>query len=212
MVAQTNTKNTETAKSDTAKVAQKAGGTANVMLNASADNGPRAVNIGLPASVGGTVVLENGLPVVYDFMGQMPTAVWRQDNGVSKFQVLNVSETALLASDIGVSVSTWTNRGTETVKGAAGFTTNSFGLLRGDVNISGPLKNGWYYSATAFLNMDPGTFRSNISTFLDKTQIYKGFLNKKYETGQIGIQYKFANSESINTKQSPYIYHKDVSV
>ena len=70
-------KNTETAKSDTAKVAQKAGGTANVMLNASADNGPRAVNIGLPASVGGTVVLENGLPVVYDFMGQMPTAVWR---------------------------------------------------------------------------------------------------------------------------------------
>ncbi|WP_085535257.1 TonB-dependent receptor [Massilibacteroides vaginae] len=212
VVAQTNTKNTETAKSDTAKVAQKAGGTANVMLNASADNGPRAVNIGLPASVGGTVVLENGLPVVYDFMGQMPTAVWRQDNGVSKFQVLNVSETALLASDIGVSVSTWTNRGTETVKGAAGFTTNSFGLLRGDVNISGPLKNGWYYSATAFLNMDPGTFRSNISTFLDKTQIYKGFLNKKYETGQIGIQYKFANSESINAKQSPYIYHKDGSV
>lgn len=199
-------------KSDTTKVAQKAGGTANVMLNASADNGPRAVNIGLPASVGGTVVLENGLPVTYDFMGQMPTAVWRQDNGVSRFQVLNVSETALLASDVGVSVSTWTNRGTETIKGTAGFTTNSFGLLRGDVNLSGPMKNGWYYSATAFLNMDPGTFRSNISTFLDKTQIYKGVINKKYGSGQIGVQYKFANSEAINTKQSPYIYHKDGSV
>lgn len=204
---------TPKAVTDTTKtVAPKAGETANVMLNASADNGPRAVNIGLPASVGGTVVLENGLPVVYDYMGQMPTAVWRQDNGISKFQVLNVSETAVLASDVGVSVSTWSNRGTEKTKGAVGFTTNSFGLLRGDINVSGPIKNGWYYSATAFLNFDPGTFRSNISTFLDKTQIYKGVLNKKYNKGQIGIQYKFAISDAISIKQSPYIYRQDGSV
>lgn len=113
----------------------------NMMLNAAADNGPRVVNIGLPASVGGTVILENGLPVSYDFMGQMPTAVWRQDNGIGKFDVLNVQNTALFASDVGVSVSTWSNRGTERTKGAVSFTTNSFGLLRGDINISGPLKN-----------------------------------------------------------------------
>lgn len=95
------------AKTDTVKTTTpKAGGTANVMLNASADNGPRDVNIGLPKSVGGTVILENRLPVTYDYMGQMPTAVWRQDNGISKFRVLNVSETALLASDVGVSIST----------------------------------------------------------------------------------------------------------
>ncbi|NDV70150.1 TonB-dependent receptor [Dysgonomonas sp. 25] len=203
----------ETVKQDTVKVsAPKAGETTNVMLNASADNGPRDVNIGLPKSVGGTVILENGLPVTYDYMGQMPTAVWRQDNGISKFKVLNVSETALLASDVGVSVSTWSNRGTEKTKGAATFTTNSFGLLRGDVSISGPLKKGWYYSATAFLNFDPGTFNSNISQFLDKTQVYKGVINKKYAKGQIGLQYKYAYSESISTKQSPYIYRKDGSV
>lgn len=198
---------------DTTKVADpKAGGTANVMLNASADNGPRAVNIGLPASVGGTVILENGLPVTYDYMGQMPTALWRQDAGIAKFGVLNVSETALFASDVGVSVSTWTNRGTEKFKGSAGFTTNSFGLLRGDVGISGPMKNGFNYSLTAFINMDPGTFRSNISTFMDKTQIYKGVINKKYGRGQIGLQYKFAYSEAITTKNSPYIYRKDGTV
>lgn len=203
----------EPEKKDTVKVSTPtAGGTANVMLNASADTGPRVVNIGLPASVGGTTILENGLPVVYDYMGQMPTTVWRQDNGIAKFGVLNVSETAILASDVGVSVSTWTNRGTAKTMGAAGFTTNSFGLIRGDVSVSGPIKNGWYYSATAFLNLDPGTFRSNISTFLDKTQIYKGVINKKYNRGQIGLQYKFANSENISTKQSPYVYHKDGSV
>lgn len=200
-------------KADTVKtVAPKAGGTTNIMLNASADNGPRAVNIGLPASVGGTVVLENGLPVTYDYMGQMPTAVWRKDAGIAKFGQLNVSETAIFASDVGVSVSTYTNKGTETLKGSAEFTTNSFGLLRGDVGVSGPLKNGFYYSLTAFVNMDPGTFRSNISTFLDKTQIYKGVLNKKYNKGEIGIQYKFAYNEAINSKQSPYIYREDGTV
>jgi len=201
------------APADTTKTATpKAGETVNVMLNASADNGPRVVNIGLPKSVGGTVVLENGLPVTYDFMGQMPTAVWRQDNGVARFKVLNVSETALLAGDIGVSVSTWTNRGTEKTQGAVGFNTNSFGLMRGDVSVSGPLKNNWFYSATAYANLDPGTFRSNIATFMDNTQIFKAVLNKKYAAGQIGVQYKFAESKSIGAKQSPYVYHQDGSV
>ena len=201
------------AKTDTIKSTEtKVGKTSNVMLNASADNGPRTVNIGLPASVGGTTILENGLPVTYDFMGQSPTAVWRNDAGVAKFGVLNVSETAIFASDVGVSVSTWSNRGTDKFKGSASFTTNSFGLLRGDVNVSGPMKNGFFYSLTGFVNMDPGTYRSNISQFMDKTQILKGVINKKYAHGQIGLQYKFAYSSSINAKQSPYIYRKDGTV
>lgn len=203
----------EKAKNDTIKGAEsKVGKTSNVMLNASADNGPRTVNIGLPASVGGTTILENGLPVTYDFMGQSPTAVWRNDAGIAKFGVLNVSETALFASDVGVSVSTWSNRGTDKFKGSASFTTNSFGLLRGDVNVSGPLKNGFFYSLTGFVNMDPSTYRSNISQFMDKTQILKGVINKKYAHGQIGLQYKFAYNSAINAKQSPYIYHKDGTV
>lgn len=117
-----------------------------------------------------------------------------------------------MASDVGVSVSTYTNRGTDKFKGSVAFNTNSFGLLRGDVGISGPLKNGFQYSLTAFVNMDPGTYRSNVSTFMDKTQIYKGVLNKKYKSGQIGIQYKFAYSEAISAKQSPYIYRSNGKV
>lgn len=200
-------------KKDTIKTADpKVGGTSNVMLNASADNGPRVVNIGLPASVGGTVILENGLPVTHDYMGLMPTSVWRKDVGINKFGVLDVAKTALLASDVGVSVSSWTNRGTEKFKGAAEITTNSFGLIRADVGVSGPLSNGFYYSLTGFLNYDPGTFRSNISRFMDQTQIFKGVLNKRYANGQIGIQYKYTNSEAITSKNSPYIYHKDGKV
>ena len=37
----------------------------NMMLNASSSTGPRTVNIGLPAGVAGTSVMENGLPVSY---------------------------------------------------------------------------------------------------------------------------------------------------
>jgi hypothetical protein len=198
----------DTTKNTTTKV----GTTANVMLNASSESGPRNVNIGLPASVGGTTILENGLPVTYDYMGQSPTAVWRQDAGIAKFSVLNVAETAVLASDVGVSVSTFTNRGGDKFKGSAAFATNSYGLLRGDIGISGPLKNGFYYSLTAFIDMNPGTFRANFTSFLDKAQIYKGVLNKKYANGQIGLQYKFAYNEVIGAKQSPYIYHKDGTV
>lgn len=199
--------------SDTTKVsAPKSTAASNMMLNASADNGPRVVNIGLPASVGGTTILENGLPVVYDYMGQMPTAAWRSDASIAKFSTLNVSQTALQASDVGVSVSTYTNKGTDIFKGNAGFSTNSFGLLRGEIGVSGPLKNGFYYSASAYLNLDPGTFRSNISSFMDKMQLYRGVINKKYSSGEIGLQYKFAYNEAINAKQSPYIYHSDGKV
>lgn len=201
------------AKNDTMKVDKpKIGETSNVMLNASADNGPRLVNIGLPASVGGTTILENGLPVTYDYMAIMPTSLWRKDQGISKFEVYDVSKTAILASDVGVSVSTWSSRGSEKFKGAAELTTNSFGLMRGDVSVSGPLGNGFYYSLTGFLNYDPSTYRSNISRFMDQTQIFRGVINKKYAHGQIGIQYKLANSQSISSKNSPYVYHKNGKV
>lgn len=78
--------------------------------------------------------------------------------------------------------------------------------------MSGPLKKNFYYSVTAFLNFDPGTFRSNIATFMDQTQIYKGVINKKYRYGQVGLQYKYAHNMSITAKQSPYIYRENGSV
>lgn len=200
-------------ETDTTKVSvPKSTAASNMMLNASADNGPRVVNIGLPASVGGTTILENGLPVVYDFQGQMPTTLWRQDASIAKFNTLNVSQTALQASDVGVSVSTYTNKGSEMFKGTAGFSTNSFGLLRGEIAVSGPLKNNFYYSLSGYLNLDPGTYRSNVSTFMDDMKLFRGVINKKYGMGEIGLQYKFAYNEAINAKQSPYIYHSDGKV
>ncbi|MCC9073571.1 hypothetical protein LNQ49_18495 [Flavobacterium sp. F-65] len=186
----------------------------NVMLNASNDNGPRNVNIGLPASIGGTTILENGLPVVYNWASQNPTSAWRAGSGFSKFQVQTVGETAISIGDVGVSVSTYSNRGTEKHQQNLALNSNGFGLLRGDVSFSGPLKNDWYYAGSVFLNFDPGTFKSDFTDYFDKTQIYKGVISKRYNAGkgEISVQYKFANSEGISSKVSPYTYNLDGTV
>lgn len=47
---------------------------------------------------------------------------------------------------------------------------------------------------------------------MDKTQIYKGVLTKRYDKGVFNVQYKYANSQMINTKMSPYIYRNGEQV
>lgn len=187
---------------------------ANVMLNASDDAGPRKINVGLPFGTTGTTVSENGLLVSYDPQGQKPVQSWRQDGSFNNVTSLTLSQTAILYGDISASVSTYTNKGQDIFEGKVGFTTNSYGLLRGNVAVSGPSKNNLYYAASAFINLDPDTYRSDISRFLDQTLILKGILNKKYNgaDGEIGIQYKYANSKGVSIKKNPYIYRSNGKV
>lgn len=198
------------------------GGDRNVMLNAaSANAGPRNVNIGLPASVGGTTVLENDLPVVYFFWPEMPFKSWRMDGMTNGVKLLDLGQTAINIGDVGFSVGTYNNLGTDRLQGNIALNSNHFGLLNGTGNISGPLKNGFKYSVGAFVNYDPGTYKvskNNIDRYLnDQTQLYKVALTKDYTfvggTGSISAFYKFADSKSMTMQQyAPYKYHLDGSV
>lgn len=198
------------------------GGDRNVMLNAaSANAGPRNVNIGLPASVGGTTVLENDLPVVYFFWPEMPFKSWRMDGMTNGVKLLDLGQTAINIGDVGFSVGTYNNLGTDKLQGNIAFNSNHFGLLNGTGNISGSLKNGFKYSVGAFVNYDPGTYKvskNNIDRYLnDQTQLYKVALTKDYSfnggTGSISAFYKFADSKSMTMQQyAPYKYHLDGSV
>lgn len=203
-----------TLKNDSLNIPKKADAPSNIMLNASSDAGPRSINIGLPGNSTGTTISENGLLITYDPQGLRPVRAWRQDGSFSKTSSLNLTKTAILYGDIGTSVSTYTNKGSEKQQGRVNFSTNSFGLLRGSISLSGPIKNGWYYSLNGFVNMDPDTYRSDINRFMEQTHLYKGFLNKKYNNGagEIGIQYKYANSKGINNKINPYMYRSDGTV
>lgn len=195
----------------------------NVMLNAaSANSGPRNVNIGLPASVGGTTVLENDLPVVYFFWPEMPFKSWRMDAMTNGVNLLDLGQTAINIGDVGFSVGTYNNMGTDKFSGSIGLNSNHFGLLNGTANFSGPLtRKGLKFSIGAFVNYDPGTYKVNkndISRYFDdQTQLYKAALTQDYKfdggTGSISAFYKYANSKSMAMQQyAPYKYHLDGSV
>jgi len=127
-------------------------GDRNVMLNAANSTGPRDVNIGLPASVGGTSILENGVPVVYFYWPELPTKAWRQDATINRVQLYDLGYTAIRFGDVGFSVDTYDNLGTNVFSGNGTMSTNHFGLLRNDFNISGPIGNkGWKYTVGAYV-------------------------------------------------------------
>ena len=200
-------KNVTTSSSSTNREAES------MLLNASSADSPREINIGLPSDLGGTTILENGMPVTYDYQSQSPTTVWRQDGSFSKVQSLNIYKTAIMNGSIGVAMSTESGKGTPVFSAVAGIQTNTFGLIRFNGKVSGPLKHGWSYQASAFLNYDPTSQRLQFSRFNDKTQIFRFFINKKYKHGEIGLQYKFANSEGVTQWNiNPYVYHSDGTV
>lgn len=53
---------------------------------------------------------------------------------------MNLYKTAIYNGSIGIAMSTESGRGSSKFGGAASFQTNSFGLLRGNFKVSGPLK------------------------------------------------------------------------
>lgn len=172
----------------------------NVMLNASDNTSPRDINIGLPTTLGGISILENDLPVVYYFWPDLPNRSWRQSVGLSSTGLLKMDQVAATTGELGYAVNSYSQTGTKKFKLKANFSTDSYGLLQGDVNVSGPLtKNGWSYTAGAYLNFDPNTYDKGFTKYSDKTQIYRVGLTKffKNNRGQINFQYKYSNSYSI---------------
>lgn len=186
----------------------------NVMLNASSDDGPRSINVGLPLGTKGTTVSENGLLVSYDPEAQKPSQAWRSDGSFSKVSSLSLLQTAIQYGEICASVASYTETGGDQFKGNVGFTTNSFGLLRGNLTLNDPIKNGWYYALNGFINLDPSNARSDISRFLDKTYILKGSIKKVYNggKGEIGLRLKYDNSQNVIDLKTPYYYRSDGTV
>lgn len=197
------------------------GGDRNVMLNAaSANAGPREVNIGLPASVGGTTVLENGLPVVYFFWPEFPFMAWRMDATINNVSLLDLAETAINIGDVGFSVSTYDNLGSDNYRGNGGISSNHFGLVNSDLNLSGPLGKGFKFTLGAFANFDPGTYKNDRTEkyFTDQTIMTKVGFTKDYTfgnkgRGSVSLLYKYVDSKSMTMQQyAPYIYKADGKV
>lgn len=172
----------------------------NVMLNAANNNGPRDVNIGLPSTVGGIVIQENDLPVVYFFWPELPNRAWRQSTSLGRSGLLKVGEAAILTGDLGFAVNSYTRTGGDKLQVVGNLGGSHFGWLKGDVSVSGPLTNGWSYSLGAYANFDPSTYDMKFARYADRTQIYRAGITKKFSNGkgEISVFYKYANSASLN--------------
>jgi hypothetical protein len=194
-------------KKDSTAVAS--GSDRNVMLNAADNKGPREINIGLPSTVGGTTIIENGLPVVYYFWPQLPTTAWRADASIGKIGLLKMGEVAITTGDIGFAVNTETRLGGDKLSVSGQLSTNHFGLIRATANVSGPIKDGWGYTASSIVNLDPGTYDLKFKTWEDNTQIHRLGITKRLGTkGEISLLYKYARSASFSN-YGPFFYKKD---
>ncbi|SHK14640.1 TonB-dependent receptor [Chryseobacterium polytrichastri] len=179
----------------------KVGDNRNVMLNASSNSGPREVNIGLPSNIGGMTILENDLPVVYFSWPEMPNQVWRPSVSLEKTDLLRMDQLANTMGDLGFAVNSYTQTGTKELKGKGKFTTNNYGWIQGDVNVSGPIsKNGWAYTAGIFANYDPGTYKLGFARNVDETKIVRAGITKFFniDRGKISVLYKYSHAYSID--------------
>lgn len=79
----------------------------NVMLNASADNQPREISIGLPTG-SGSLIFEDGLPVSYWTWPCVPYKSWTGGVSYSHTGLLSLSETALRYGQVAYSVDSHT--------------------------------------------------------------------------------------------------------
>ncbi len=186
----------------------------NVMLNASSANGPREISIGLP---GGDVnVLENGLPVVYASNPHNVNTHWRGDGNLSHVGLLKISETAITTGNIGYAVTSLTQLGSDKFQGKLNYNTNHFGKQQVDLNLSGAIGKGWYYSGSVYQAFDPGTFKLKFTADQDRTQIYKMALTKRYDgnRGELSVIYHYSNSRFVSNAaiNAPFIYVGDGSL
>ncbi|WP_338733029.1 TonB-dependent receptor [Mangrovimonas cancribranchiae] len=180
----------------------------NVMLNAANNSGPRDVNIGLPATVGGITILENDLPVVYYFWPELPNKTWRQSVSLKNTGLLKMEDLANSMGDLGFAVNSYTQNGTKDFHVKGNLSGSHFGWFKGDLNVSGPMtKNGWTYSAGAFVNFDPSTYDLGFNDYVDQTKVFRAGVTKyfKDDKGEINIFYKYADSY-VNTNYAVFEY------
>ncbi len=172
----------------------------NVMLNAANNTGPREVNIGLPASVGGITILENDMPVVHFFWPEMPTKTWRQSVSLGRTGLMKMGEAAITQGELGFAVNSYTKIGTEKTEVVGNLSGSHFGWIKGDLNVSGPIAKNWSYTAGAFLNFDPQSFDAKFTNYADRTQIYRFGVTKRFDNnkGEISVLYKYAKSASLS--------------
>lgn len=185
----------------------------NVMLNASSDNQPRQISVGLPSEMSATIY-EDGTPVSWTWWPLLPYFYWSGSPMYSRVGLTSLSENAITNGAVNYTVDSWSREGGDKFEGHADYTTNTFGLQRFDVSIAGPIKNGWSYALSGYVNHDPGTNKLADAPLQNDMKQFKFALTKKFNNnkGKVSLFYKYNMYKGMGDGNAPFIYVGDGSV
>ena len=180
----------------------------NVMLNASNDREPRKISIGLPAQFASDI-FEDGLPVSELYWPIMPYTTWQNSLSLNGTSLMSLSESALQLGKLGYIVSSTSRHAGEEFAGLAKYTVNHFGKQQFDINLSGPIGNGWGYTLSTFQNYDPGSNHLDVIGIQDRKHMYKAGVNKRWDDGrgEVSLLYQFATMTSFSDTSGPFYFN-----
>ena len=185
----------------------------NVMLNASSDNQPRQISIGLPSSLSATIY-EDGMPVSYNIWPCLPYLYWTGCADHGSMGLMSLGESALKNGAVNYAVLSNTHRGSKKFEGHVNYTTNTYNLQRFDLALAGPIAKGWSYSLGAYINLDPGTNKLADIQYANDMKMFKAALSKEWNDGRgkFNLFYRYAYTKNLGDSYGPFIYVGDGSV
>ena len=180
----------------------------NVMLNASNDREPRKISIGLPAQFASDI-FEDGLPVSELYWPVMPYTTWRSGLSHATNSLMSLSESALQYGKLGYIVSSTTRHAGEEFQGLTKYSFNHFGKQQVDINLSGPMAQGWGYTLSSYQSFDPGSNHLDAINLQDRMQVYKVGLNKRWaeNRGETSLLYQYSVSTTFTDGSGPFYYN-----
>jgi len=191
------------------------GSNRNIMLNAESATKPREISIGLPSSIGGTEIYEDGILVGYYFWPVAHDAHWRGGESYGQTKTISIGQNAIRSGNVGYAVDSYTKLGQDKFHGSVAFKANHYGMFQTDLNVNGPIAGGFTFTAGAYLNFDPGSTRIPFVRDVDNTKIFKVGLTKRWNDGrgEISLLYKVYDSRTPNiTNTAPFYYEGDGSI
>lgn len=185
----------------------------NVMLNASSDNRPRQISIGLPAAMS-SFIWEDGLPVSYTIWPSLPYLVWTNTAAHESNGLQSLGESAITFGEVNYVVVSGTRTGKDEFEGHVNYTANIYGLQRFDMNAAGQISPGWYFSIGAYDNLDPGSNKAPDVRYQMDMKIFKGALTRRWDggRGEASVFYRYTNTRETVDGYGPFIYVGDGSV
>jgi len=197
------------ATSDSISTNKKVEKDQNLMQNASSATTPRQINIGIPPG-GDIQILENDVPVIFQFYPQIVTSVWKYDASIGGIGLLSLAEGALTYGKVGFSVTSNDREAGSKFKGFFSAYTNSWGNLTYSGNISGPIgKKGWGYvlgiHETYASRNGMNRMYSRYSD--ERAEMFKAGISKRYKDGSVKLLYKHWEEISDINNYYPLIYN-----